>query len=211
MTRTRTRIVLGGASCACLLMLGFIVFAGVASRGAPASVERADAIVVLTGGERRIEEGVRLLRSGLGRRLLVSGVNPITSREDVKRSAQVSDALFRCCVDFDYVAQTTFGNAEETRQWASRHGFGRLIVVTSSYHMPRSLTELGRVLPDVELVGYPVKPRSMQGEAWWLNAHHARVLAAEYLKMLPSMARFIIARVLRPLETSAGSISAALR
>ena len=129
----------------------------------------------------------------------------------LKRSAQASDALFRCCVDFDYVAQTTTGNAEETREWASRHRFGRLIVVTSSYHMPRSLTEIGRVLPDVELVAYPVKPRSMQGEAWWLNAHHVRVLAAEYLKLLPSMARFAIARVLRPLEASAGSMSAAMR
>ena len=64
--------------------------------------------------------------------------------------------MFECCVDIGYEAQDTPGNADETMHWAADQGFSKLIIVTSSYHMPRSLTELGRVMPDVRLVPYPV-------------------------------------------------------
>ena len=43
----------------------------------------------------------------------------------------------------------TRGNAAETAEWARAHQVRSLIVVTSAYHMPRALAELGRDLPDV--------------------------------------------------------------
>ena len=56
------------------------------------------------------------------------------------------------------------------KAWVDAHHFTRLIVVTSSYHMPRSLTELGRALPEVALVPYPVVPRTFRAERWWMHA-----------------------------------------
>ena len=203
MRRTRTALIIAGAAGLVLLMLGFVVFASSAGRRAPPRVDQADAIVVLTGADRRIDEGMRLLRDGFGRRLLISGVNLRTRPEQVRRLANPGDTLFNCCVDFGYVAQDTIGNAEETKAWADHYRFSRLIVVTSSYHMPRSLTELGRLLPDTELIAYPVVPRALRDQVWWLHAATTRLLMAEYLKLLPSAARFAVARIKRVREVYA--------
>ena len=42
--------------------------------------DEADAIIVLTGGQSRIDAAVDLLKSGKGKRLLISGVHPAASR-----------------------------------------------------------------------------------------------------------------------------------
>ena len=176
---------------------GFVLFAGAVARYAPAPNQNGDAIVVLTGGDLRLGEGARLLREGRGARLLISGVNRQTSREDLKRVSGLPDRLFSCCVDIDYAAHTTSDNANETRAWAEARRLKRLIVVTSSYHMPRSLTELRRTLPGVTLVPHPVFSHKLQTNRWWTDFYTARVLFSEYVKFLPSAARYAVARLLR--------------
>lgn len=176
---------------------GFVIFARVVANLTPGSPpQRADAIVVLTGEGLRLLEGARLLEQGRGARLLISGVNRQTTRRDLKRVSRLPGQLFASRVDIDY-AHTTTDNAEETRAWAKAKGYTKLIVVTSSYHMPRSLAELGRAMPGVVLVPHPVVPRRLRTKRWWTDAYTARVLLAEYLKFLPSAARYGIARLLR--------------
>lgn len=201
-----------GASCIAIytsaalftaLMFGFVLFATSAGRKAPADIPIADGIVVLTGADNRIPEGMRLLAGNKGRRLLISGVNPRASRDEVRRHARAQNGLFDCCVDIGYAAQDTIGNADEAMEWARRNKFRRLIVVTSSYHMPRSLTEFSRVLPDAELIASPVVPRSLTEGAWWLSASATRMLLSEYLKLLPSAARLAATRLVRSLEGGA--------
>jgi uncharacterized SAM-binding protein YcdF (DUF218 family) len=195
---------MAGAAGVSLFILGFVVFANSASRRESTGVHVADAIVVLTGADKRIDEGFRLLREGLGRRLLISGINPHTKPWHLQRLANPGEALFECCVDFGYIAQNTVGNASETKAWAEHYGFSRIIVVTSSYHMARSLTELGRVLPNVELIAHPVVPRILRDEPWWLHMSTMRILVGEYLKLIPSAARFVAARLIRPRAASPG-------
>ena len=48
-------------------------------------------------------------------RLLISGVNRMTTREDLYRKSGLTPALFACCVDIGYDAHDTSGNAEETK------------------------------------------------------------------------------------------------
>ncbi len=175
---------------------GFVMFARTVAAYAPAPGPQADAIVVLTGGELRLVAGARLLAEKRGRRLLISGVNRQTTREDLRRLSGLPDGLFSCCVDIDFAEHTT-GNADETRAWAAARRFSKLIVVTSSYHMPRSLIELERVMPGVVLVPHPVVSNKVQAGRWWRDAHTARVLLAEYLKFLPSAARYGVARIWR--------------
>lgn len=178
------------------LIAGFVAFVDSVARYVPnGAEERADAIVALTGGEHRMIEAARLLNEGRGARLLISGVNKMTSREDLMRKSGLSRRLFDCCVEIGYEAHDTAGNAQETRAWVDAHHYTRLIVVTSSYHMPRSLAELGRALPDVVLVPHPVVPRHFTGERWWLKPGAMRLLVTEYLKFLPSAMRFGLARL----------------
>jgi uncharacterized SAM-binding protein YcdF (DUF218 family) len=175
---------------------GFVMFTRAVAHYAPAPVARADAIVVLTGGELRLVAAARLLVEGRGARLLISGVNRHTSGDDLKRISGLSDRLFACCVDFDFAERTT-DNADETRVWATARRFTKLIVVTSSYHMPRSLAELGRVMPEVTLIPHAVISNRLHTTRWWTDAYTARVLLAEYVKFLPSAARYGVARLLR--------------
>jgi uncharacterized SAM-binding protein YcdF (DUF218 family) len=179
------------------LAAGFVMFARTVAGYLPAgAAPRADGIVVLTGGELRLMAGARLLKEGRGARLLISGVNPQTSRADLRRLSGLSERLFSQRVDIDY-ANTTIDNAEETKAWAAAKDYRTLIVVTSSYHMPRSLTELARAMPEVALVPYPVVPSRLKARRWWTDPFTARVLLAEYAKFLPSAARYGAARVRR--------------
>jgi uncharacterized SAM-binding protein YcdF (DUF218 family) len=176
---------------------GFVAFARAVADYVPGQpAQGADAIVVLTGGELRLTAAARLLAEGRGGRLLISGVNPQTSRADLKRLSGLSERLFATKVDVDYAAHSTTSNAEETRAWASAKGYRRLIIVTSSYHMPRSLTELSREMPDVVLVPHPVVPERLHARRWWTDAFTARVLLGEYVKFLPSAARYGFTRLL---------------
>lgn len=176
---------------------GFVLFTAMVARYAPEPSERADAIVVLTGGELRLSAAANLLKEGRGARLLISGVNRQTSLDDLKRISGLPDRLFMCCVDIDYAAHTTSDNADQTKAWADARRLKRIIVVTSSYHMPRSLTELRRKLRGVALVPYPVISNKLQTGRWWTDAYTARVLFSEYVKFLPSAARYAVARLVR--------------
>ena len=184
---------------------GLVIFAASIAHYTPLrTVEApADGVVVLTGGEQRIREAVKLFSQGKARRLLISGVNRATSRDDLKRISGIDPVLFECCIDIGYEALDTIGNADETHAWARTWGFKRLIVVTSNYHMPRSLTEFSRAMPDVDLVPFPVLSRNYRAETWWLYPGTVRIVASEYLKFLPSVARLVTARVIGPSETPA--------
>lgn len=197
--RGRGRWLIGAAGLAVwMFAMGFLVFAGVATRVPPAVDVSADGIVVLTGTEQRLVEGARLLREGRAGRMLVSGVNGKTRPEDVQRLTRLDAERFNCCVDLGYQALSTIGNAEETRAWARQLGYRTLIIVTSSYHMPRSLAEFTLALPEVRLVAHPVAPKAPRKWPWWLDAGSTRTLLGEYLKFIPVAARLTLARFAGP-------------
>ena len=127
----------------------------------------ADGIVVLTGGSSRVADAVDLLASGYGKRLLISGVHWSNSAGEISRSLRDNKSWLACCVDLDYSAVDTRGNAAETRRWAQERGFRSLIVVTSNYHMPRAIVEFSHSMPDVLLIPFPVIGEKWRDEPWW--------------------------------------------
>jgi uncharacterized SAM-binding protein YcdF (DUF218 family) len=148
----------------------------------------ADGIVVLTGGASRILDGIELLAAGRAKRLLISGVHPGTTIGEIARTIPEHAKLLTCCVDLDHSAVNTVGNAVETRRWVKARGFRSLIVVTSSYHMPRTMVELAWQMPDVELISFPVISEKMRNEPWW-TAASMRLLLFEYMKYLVAQVR----------------------
>ena len=163
---------------------GFVLFAGEAtSVSGPADPTPADAIVALTGGSaERLRQGVALLAAGKGQRLLISGVDPRATDNDVATVARAPAAL-ASRIDYGRVARTTIGNAEETAAWMARHGFTSLILVTDSYHMPRSLLEVQAGLPGVAITPYRVLSPAQARADWWADSALARRLMEEYLKL----------------------------
>lgn len=168
---------------------GFIAFAFSATTVHPPSVGSADAIVVVTGGEDRISVALGLLRQRVGRRLLISGVNPRTSKGAIREHTGEDRRLFECCVDIGREASDTVGNAEEARDWAAQRRYRSLIVVTSGYHMPRTLAEFSRAMPSVRLIAHPVISRNVRDQTWWQSPGTLRFLFSEYVKFIAAAAR----------------------
>jgi len=149
----------------------------------------ADGIVVLTGGDSRVSDGLALLAAGRAKRLLISGVYTGTTTSDIARQVVDYNRMLNCCVDLDYSAINTLGNAVGTRQWTLKNGFHSLIVVTSAYHMPRALAELSHQLPEVALIPYPVVSDRLRVEPWWSNGATTKVVLSEYVKYLAAKLR----------------------
>jgi uncharacterized SAM-binding protein YcdF (DUF218 family) len=158
-------------------------------RAEEAPARNADGIVALTGGPFRINDALDLLAAGRGKRLLISGVNPLTRPGEISRLVPEHQRWFACCVDIEHSATNTIGNAIETRRWAKVRGFNSLIVVTANFHMPRALAELQHELPEVALVPYPVVSDKVRVDAWWENPETARLLFLEYLKYIVAKVR----------------------
>jgi uncharacterized SAM-binding protein YcdF (DUF218 family) len=166
------------------LVLGFAGFIWLLPSQEITLDRNADGIVVLTGGTSRVADALELLASGRGKRLLITGVNPGTTTGDIARQTVDYGRLLNCCVDLDYSALNTLGNAVQARRWAITHDFKSLIVVTSAYHMPRALAELAHQLPDAALIPYPVVSDRLRIEPWWSNSETTKLVLSEYLKYL---------------------------
>ena len=139
-------IVRVGALLLILYALGFLLF-GV-TLGAPASSDTAttDAIVVITGGEGRIEHAVEMLGQRQGKRLLIAGADPSVTKEDLVRRLGGRRRLVQCCVDLGSESVDTRSNAEEARRWLAKNKYRSARLITSDWHMRRAAYEFGRQL-----------------------------------------------------------------
>lgn len=181
-------------SCAAAIVigLGYVRFgSGIVNRE-PVAVPRTDAIVVVTGGSQRVGDAIGLLGAERGSRLLISGVNEKTGREELAKLNPSARDLLACCVDLDYRARNTIGNAIEARRWQRKHGFRSLLVVTSNYHMPRTIAEFAHAMPGVRLVPHPVVTDQIDTAGWWNRWSTIKVLVPEYGKYLAARLRSMV-------------------
>jgi len=101
-----------------------------------------DVIVLLTGdGLTRVDTAAQLYAMGYAPRILVSG--GVDDPPFAIGAANVRRRLIELgvppdVIDIDDVSQHTADSAREVVAWAVQHGWSRLILVTSAYHMPRA-------------------------------------------------------------------------
>ena len=182
-------------ACAAVFVLCVAGFMWFASQPAPENQSTpTDAIVVLTGGRLRLQTGMALLRDGKGRKLFVSGVNHQVDLDELLRVSGNADWAF-CCTALGHEADNTLGNARETAQWMRQQGFKSLRLVTAWYHMPRSLLELDRAMPELEIIAHPVFPDEVSQEHWWASRSALILLAGEYGKYLEALLRPVVERL----------------
>lgn len=158
----------------------------------PLPATRTDAIVVLTGGSNRLQTGVDLLNQAYGQKLFITGVYRGVEVQELLRLARNAPSDLECCIELDYEAADTVENAAETTRWMAEQGFTSLRLVTSNYHMPRSLLELRMANPDLDVIPHAIAPATVSQDGWWRNARSFGLFASEYTKYLLTRARFAL-------------------
>lgn len=196
------RFLLGWASLAVLaVLLLWLLFLQKIPTAAPATAgQPADAIVILTGGRDRVEAGLKLAATGVAPRVLISGVGrsvTLAKLLSAHASTATTDALAAHAVELSlgYEADSTVSNAIETRDYARAHHVSRLILVTAHYHMPRSLLEFHRAMPEITLIAYPIVPTDFVRGAWWRDEATRQLLLAEFTKYLAAWSIHRLGRV----------------
>ncbi len=149
----------------------------------------ADAIVVLTGGRLRLETGLALFAAGTAKKLFISGVNQRVDRDELLRALGPAAERASCCIALGHEADNTVGNARETANWMRAEGYLSLRLVTSWYHMRRSLLEFGRAMPHITITVHPVFAHHLEPERWWSWHGAPLLIIGEYDKYLAAWLR----------------------
>ena len=159
-----------------VLLLYAILFALFAvSLGTPAPVgATTEAIVVLTGGNGRIEQGIARLAAHRATRMLIAGTDPVVTKADLAARLHGKRNLLDCCVDLGSESVDTRSNAEEAKRWLDARGYRSLTLVTSDWHMRRARYEFASQLGR----RYEITPDAVRTEP------NLMTLFAEYNKYL---------------------------
>ena len=141
-----------------------------------------DGIAVLTGGKGRIKLGLELMSVHQNIKLLISGVDKKVSINSIIPTYLESknDILL------DKDSESTYQNALVISEWVKKNNLKNVTIITSYYHMPRSMLLLKTLIPKEKLYPYPVKRKHSRKGTFKDNVFYYFFLTEEYIKYLLS-------------------------
>ncbi len=144
------------------------------------STLKADAIVVLTGGKGRVEEGVRLFRASRAKYLFFVGVDPSVRKSDLYRPKPGDPSADN--VILEKSSRNTLENSIFGRDILMSSGVHSVLLITSRYHLKRSSLLFRNSLPtDITIIPYPVDTVNLK-ESWWNHGGSFQLLFREFYK-----------------------------
>jgi len=161
-----------------LLQFNFFLFNIQSYKNTDLNKKEIEGIVVLTGDKFRILEGLKILNSKIGFKLLISGVNKEISIKEIKKEFPEFNQLFNCCVELESISTNTFENVREIFFWKKNNDIKNILLITSDYHLPRVELEVNRLLLDKETFYYGVKYDNQK-----INIRMKKLIV-EYIKYL---------------------------
>lgn len=147
--------------------------------------KKYDAIIILTGGERRITDGINLLAEGKANQLLVTGVGKDVKAAELLNKMNLPPHI-AAKIDLGKKARSTIGNVHESKEWIEENNIKTAIIVTGNYHIPRAIRLFKSRIKDLEILPYPVFPKEYKNEKWPFHKNTARLVLKEYNKFLVS-------------------------
>lgn len=174
-------MILGG-----IWTLGFVYFAQHILGPPEKPDQHTDAIVVLTGGQTRLEVGFDLLKQEKAKWVFVSGVHPTVTKQYLLNLHKTEQRL-RHSIVLGKEASNTLENAQETAAWIRGQHIQSVRLITANYHMPRSLLEFHRALPGIVIIPHPVSSESVKPREWWMWPGTTWLLIREYNKYIASL------------------------
>ena len=159
-------------------------------------------VVILTGGTNRIKEGFEVIykldkKSITNLNVLVSGTGKGFSKLSLqeKLNPGFDLRLIECCVELDSVSQNTYSNAIETSKWVSKNNIEEILLITSNYHIPRSILEFQNKMPNLKILYYPIIPKKHQINKWLKSFETFSLIFIEYCKYIIANVRIKTLRI----------------
>lgn len=144
------------------------------------SAGKADAIVVLTGGKGRVEEGLNLLKTEAAGVLILSGVNEDADIDSIYLKKASNKEKFK--IILEKRSKSTYENAIEVKRLLDAYNIRSIILITSLYHMKRADYIFSRVLsPGVRIETYSVSTPNFDESGWW-SGNSLVILLIEFVK-----------------------------
>ena len=86
-------------------------------------------------------------------------------------------------IDIGHNAFNTEGNAKETSAWVKQNDIKSIRLVTSNYHINRSIIEFYKQDPNLTIVAHPVYSEKIE-KKWWTSWQTFSLISKEYNKFL---------------------------
>ena len=187
-----------GLAALILWFAGFLAFNYKINSYKKDETVKTDAIIVLTGGKNRISEAVELLNRGAADRLFISGVQEGISLKEIRERKDVKIKTDRK-ISLENKSKNTVENAIQTNDWIKKNNISSSRLVTSNYHIPRSLEEFRAQNHRLHIVPHPVYSDNVS-KKWWKNGGSFYLIASEYNKFLYVYIRTKLFRAGGPLK-----------
>ncbi len=155
------------------------------------SYRNIDAIIVFTGGENRVQSGIDLLSNNIGKKLFISGVNPDTNIFDISEQTLSDMDLLNCCIDLGKKADNTMENALESIDWIKNNKYKNIVIVTSNYHMKRSLFILRNFDRTINFIPHNVQSKFLQNKNITIY-RKLKTIISEYVKLTYTRIYFLV-------------------
>ncbi len=153
--------------------------------------QKTDAIVVLTGGKGRVEEGVRLFRESRAEFLIFVGVDPSVRKSDLYRQKHGDPSADN--VILEKSSRNTLENSLFGRDVIVSNGVHSVLLITSRYHLKRASILFRNSLPkDITIIPYPVDSVNLK-ESWWSHGGSFQLLFREFYKYCMLRMFFLLA------------------
>jgi len=150
-----------------------------------------DAIIVFTGGENRVQSGIDLISNNIGKKLFISGVNPDTNIFDISEQTLSDKDLLNCCIDLGKKANNTIENALESIDWIKNNNYKNIVIVTSNYHMKRSLFILKNFDRSINFIPHNVQSKFLQNKNITIYGK-MKTIISEYVKLTYTRIYFLV-------------------
>ena len=172
-----------------VIILALLVFAVPAYLGPQNRLQKAGAIVAVSGGDTkaRTAEAINLYKAGWAARLIFSGAakDPSSpSNADIMTDQAVAAGVPVSHIAVEGSSDNTEQNAQDTAGIIKHDGYTTIILVTSPYHQRRAAADFRHYLgPNVTIINHSsVNNNDWPGRTWWLHEQSLAIGLGEVLR-----------------------------
>ncbi|AZL15967.1 YdcF family protein [Rickettsiales endosymbiont of Stachyamoeba lipophora] len=163
------------------------------------TLKTTEAIIILTGGTNRIYYGLKLacLDKFKLSKIFISGVGENFALDsydefnDLKKEEPACIDSIKSRLSLGKLATSTELNAVESSSWIEFNKINNITLVTSNYHLPRSLIEFKKFLDLKMIQKFPIKPSTLAINEWWNFPNTFKILFIEYNKFLSVLLTYL--------------------